>query len=69
MEYKFLFLISSSIEHFSEEDFSRFNSEERFLQTLDTIKSVRQKVPNAYICLFECSHKPIHQNYKKSLKE
>lgn len=69
MNYKFLFLIGSSLEHFAEEQFSRYKTEQRFYQTLDTIESVRKKAPNAYICLFELSHKPIPNEYKEILKE
>lgn len=69
MDYKFLFLVGSSLEHFAEKDFSRYNTEQRFYQTLDTIQSIREKVPNAYICLFECSYKPISNDYKTVLAE
>ena len=69
MRYKFLFLVGSSIEHFAEEHFSRYNSEQRFHQTLETIKSIKEKVPNSYICLFECSYKSILNEYKEILKE
>lgn len=69
MNYKFLFLVGSSLEHFAEEKFSRFSTEQRFFQTLDTIKSIRDRVPNAYICLFECSYKPILDEYKEVLEE
>jgi hypothetical protein len=69
MDYKFLFLVGSSLEHFAEKDFSRYNTEQRFYQTLETIDSIRIKVPNAYICLFECSYKPISEEYKNILTE
>jgi hypothetical protein len=69
MNYKFLFLVGSSLNHFAEEHFSRYNTDQRFYQTLDTIESIRTKVPNAYICLFECSYKPIEDEYKEVLKE
>lgn len=69
MDYKFLFLLGSSLEHFAEKDYSRYTTEQRFFQTLDTIQSVRDKVPNAYICLFECSCKPISNEHKDILKE
>lgn len=69
MNYKFLFLVGSSLEHFDEKNYSRYSTEQRFYQTLDTIESIRTKVPNAYICLFECSHKPILNEYKKVLQE
>lgn len=69
MNYKFLFLVGSALNHFEEKDFSRYTAEQRFLQTLDTIKSIKQKVSNAYICLFECSYKPIPEEYKNILKD
>ena len=67
MNYKFLFLVGSALNHFQEKDFSRYNTEQRFYQTLDTIKSIKEKVPDAYICLFECSYKPISDEYKEVL--
>jgi hypothetical protein len=69
MNYKFLFLVGSSLEHFAEKDYSCYNAEQRFYQTLDTIQSIRTKVPNAYICLFECSYKPISEEYRVILNE
>lgn len=69
MDYKFLFLVGSSLEHFDEENFSRYKTEQRFFQTLDTIQSIREKAPNSYIFMFECSHKPIPDEYKKILEE
>lgn len=68
MDYKFLFLVGSSIEYY-EDNCSVYDKEQRFLQTLDTIECVREKVPNSYICIFECSYKPIPKEYKKVLKE
>ena len=69
MNYKFLFLVGSSLEHFDEKNFSRYTTDQRFFQTLDTIQSIRSKVPNSYICLFESSYKPISDEHKKVLKE
>jgi hypothetical protein len=69
MDYKFLFLVGSSLEHFDEANFSRYKTEQRFFQTLDTIQSIREKAPNSYICMFECSHKPIPSEYKEILEE
>ena len=34
---------------------SVFTHEERYAQTIETIKSVRSKIPNSIICLVECS--------------
>ena len=55
MNYKFLFLVGSALNHFQEKDFSVYTTEQRFLQTLDTIKSIKEKVPDAYICIYEGS--------------
>lgn len=67
MTYSFLFLISSSINHFMEEKFSRNTKHERYLQTLETIESIRNKVPNSKICLFELSQSPIDNEYRHEL--
>jgi len=68
MNYKFLFLVGSALNHFQEKDFSQYSTEQRFYQTLDTIKCIREKVPDAYVVLFECSAKSIENEYKKILK-
>ena len=64
---RFLFLIGSSLHHFNEEDISAYKTEQRFEQTLETLKSVREKVPNAYLCVFECSQFPIEEQYREKL--
>lgn len=69
MNYKFLFLIGSSLKHFAESELSAYNEDERFEQTLDTIESVRSKVPNAYVVLFETSYKKIKEEHKNILEE
>lgn len=69
MDYKFLFLVGSSLEHFAEDELSNYNTEQRFQQTLETIDSIRTKVPNAYICLFECSYKSISKKHKDTLQD
>lgn len=66
---KFLFLIGSALKHFQENEFSAFTEHERFNQTLKTIECVREKVPNSYIVLFECSHDSIDEKQKDILKE
>jgi hypothetical protein len=66
MDYKFLFLVGSAINHFKEDDLSAFNAEERFQQTLDTLQSIKDKVPDAYILIYEASETPIKQEYKIS---
>jgi hypothetical protein len=69
MDYKFLFLIGSALKHFQEEKFSAYDEEQRFNQTLDTIQSVRNKVPNSYVVLFECSSYSIDEKYKEILRD
>lgn len=69
MNYKFLFLVGSAVNHFQENDLSAFKAEERFQQTLDTIQSIKDKVPNAYILIYEGSETPIKQEYKDKFIE
>lgn len=69
MDYKFLFLVGSAINHFKEDDMSAFNAEERFQQTLDTLQSIKDKVPDAYILIYEASETPIKQEYKDKFTE
>jgi hypothetical protein len=66
---KFLFLVGSSIKHFQENHFSAHSEETRFEQTLQTIKNIREKVPNSYIVLFECSFSRLDQKYIDILVE
>lgn len=49
-EKKYGVLITSAINA----KFSVYGAEERFNQTLETIKSVRERIPNAVICLTDC---------------
>ena len=67
MEHSFLFLISSAINHFDSREPSRFTIEDRFLQTIETIETIRSKVPNCKICLFELSQNPISEKYKNEI--
>lgn len=69
MDYKFLFLVGSAINHFKEDDLSAFKAEERFQQTLDTIQSIKNKVPDAYVLIYEGSETPIRQEYKDKFIE
>lgn len=69
MDNPFLFIISSSINHFNEDNLSRHSNRERFLQTMETIESIRKKVPNVKICIFELSHITIDDEYKNVLSE
>jgi len=66
---KFLFLVGSALKHFQEDKFSAYDEEQRFKQTLETIKCVREKVPTSYIILFECSHTSIEEEQKNILRE
>lgn len=67
MEHSFLFLISSSINHFKSDELSTYDTDERFLQTMETIKSIRNRVDDVKICLFELSNQPILEKYKSEL--
>jgi len=69
MNYKFLFLVGSALNHFQEKHFSVYTTEQRFYQTLDTIKSIKEKVPDAYILLYEGSENPIDVKYQTILEE
>jgi hypothetical protein len=66
---KFLFLVGSALKHFQEDKFSAYDEQQRFEQTLKTIECIRNKVPNSYVVLFECSSRPIDENQKDILKE
>jgi len=66
---KFLFLVGSALKHFQEEKFSAYDEQQRFEQTLKTIECIREKVPNSYVVLFECSSKSIDEKQKDTLKE
>jgi hypothetical protein len=69
MDYKFLFLVGSAVEHFKSNDFSYFTAEQRFEQTLETIRSVKEKVPDAYICVYEVSPIKISEKYRERFIE
>jgi hypothetical protein len=66
---KFLFLIGSALKHFQESEFSAFTEQQRFEQTLETIKCVREKAPTSYIILFECSYTSITEEHKDILRD
>jgi hypothetical protein len=66
---KFLFLIGSALKHFQESEFSAFTEQQRFEQTLKTIKCVREKAPTSYIILFECSYTSISEEHKDILRD
>lgn len=49
--------------------FSIYKPEERLAQTLETIASVRARIPNAVICLTDCSQPGISDEVKTQLVE
>lgn len=69
MTYRFLFLVGSALNHFQEKDYSIYSTEQRFQQTLDTIQSIKEKDPSAYICIYEGSETPIDEKYRDKFLE
>lgn len=67
MNYKFLFIITSSIIPFRVG--SVHSTQERFQQTLDTIRSIRERVTNSIIWITESSSKKLPQDYSSKLIE
>jgi hypothetical protein len=65
MNYKFLFIVTSSIIPFKVG--SAHSPQERFKQTLDTIKSIREKVPNSIIWITESSAVELPEEYSTEL--
>ena len=49
--------------------FSIYKPQERLAQTLETIASVRKRIPNAVICLTDCSQPGISDDVKAQLVE
>jgi hypothetical protein len=49
--------------------FSIYKPEERLAQTLETIASVRERIPNAIICLTDCSQPGISDEVKAQLTQ
>lgn len=68
MSSQFLFIISSSINHFKEDELSRFTTNDRFKQTTETIQSIKSRAPESKICLFELSEHKINSDYEQKLK-
>jgi len=62
-EKKYGVLITSAINA----KFSIYSPEERLAQTLETIKSVRERIPNAVICLTDCSQPGISEEVANKL--
>lgn len=67
MNYKFLFIITSSIIPFKVG--SIHSPQERFEQTLDTIKSIREKVPHSIIWITESSQEELPEEYSTELRK
>jgi hypothetical protein len=66
---KFLFLVGSAIKHVKEDQYSYYSEQERFEQTLETIESIKEKVEDPYIVIFECSRVKISDEHQKILEE
>ena len=49
--------------------FSKYTPEERVEQTIKTIESIRAKIPNAVICMTDCSVPAIDDELKKKFEE
>jgi hypothetical protein len=67
MDYKFLFIVTSSIIPFKVG--SVHSPQERFEQTLNTIQSIREKVPNSIIWITESSSVELPEEYSSRLIE
>ena len=63
--YKFLFLVGSAINHFEEGKLSKFSTEERFQQTVETIQSILWHIPDAYILIYELSETELDPKHKE----
>ena len=64
-EKKYGVLITSAINA----KFSIYSPEERLAQTLETISSVRKRIPNAVVCLTDCSRPGISDDVMKQLSQ
>lgn len=62
---KHAFIVTSAINS----KFGVFSPEQRLVQTLDTINSIKDKVPNAKIIIMECCGEPIRPDQEKSLRD
>jgi len=65
MDYKFLFIVTSAIIPFKTG--SANTESERYEQTLNTISSIRNKVPNSIILLVESSQSKLPDDYRKEI--
>ena len=62
---KSAFLVTSAINT----KFGVFDTEQRLQQTLDTIDSIKARVPNAYIAIVEMAGVPLQQQQKDIMQE
>lgn len=67
MEHKFLFIVTSAIIPFKQGSIN--TKEERYLQTLKTIESIREKVPNSHILMVETSEYKLSEDHRKVFLE
>lgn len=68
MRHKFLFLVGSALHHFMGESFGAHTTEQRFTQTLATVKSIRDRVPDSYVVIYEGSEVPPSEEHSSALK-
>lgn len=68
MNQSFLFIVTSAINHFRADELSRYTTQDRYKQTLETIESIKQRCPGAKICLTELSETKIDVAYEENLK-
>lgn len=66
---KHIFIVGTAVEPFMKENYSKYDTQTRFDQTIETIESIRNKAPNSYICLAETSYKEISIEYRNKLKD
>ena len=62
---KNLFIVTSAIKP----NIGAFSDEQRFQQTIDTLKSVRERVPSAIIVLSDVSVRPLSDSEKKMIAD
>jgi len=63
-QIKHAFIVTSAVNS----KFGVFKPAERLQQTLDTIKSIRSKVPDALVIVMECCGEPIRQSQEDILR-
>lgn len=68
MQHKFLFLVGSALHHFMGLDFGIYTTEQRFTQTLATVKSIRDRAPDSYVVIYEGSETPLSEEHNATLR-